>query len=263
MSQNLFQLKHILSLMRRELSTKERELEHLPKGSLYLKPRKAYTSLCWQQEASQSPTKTRSQKILGEAQRPIAESIQRRHLLESQIPVLQNNIDLLSTCIENYQPYSEDDIRKSLPEIYTAPLQYHGFDDMTCSVPSSSQSLYPEGLIHKNSVGERFRSKSEVQISELLRSMNITYVYEPCLSLGAKTVHPDFMLKHPRSQKAILIEYFGMVDDNDYGLRMLEKMRLYLNHGYIPGRNILFLFETQSSGIDLMAVQASIKQLVS
>ena len=106
--------------MKRELSAKERELEYLPKGSLYLKPRKNYTSLCWQQEASQSVSKT-------------------------------------------------------------------------------------------------------------------------------------------RSQKSILIEYFGMVDD-DYGLRMLEKIRLYLNHGYISERNILFLFETQSSGIDLMAIHSSIKQ---
>ena len=263
MSQHLFQLKHLLSLMKRELSSKERELEYLPKGSLYLKPRKNYTSLCWQQEASQSLSKTRSQKILGEENRSIAEGIQRRHLLESQIPVLQKNIDLFSSCIERYQPCSDDDIQKSLPEIYTAPLQYHGFYDMTDSVSSSSESLYPKGLIHTNSVGERFRSKSEVQISELLRSMNITYVYEPCISLGTKTVHPDFMLRHTRSQKSILIEYFGMVDDDDYGLHMLEKIRLYLNHGYIPGRNILFLFETQSSGIDLMAIHSSIKQLVS
>ena len=106
-----------------------------------------------------------------------------------------------------------------------------------------------------------FRSKSEVQISELLRSMNLSYVYEPQFSLGSKTVHPDFMLTHPLSGKPLLIEYFGMVDDNDYGHRMLEKIRFYLNHGYIPGRNILFLFETPTSGIDLMAVQSCIKQL--
>ncbi|MBQ6686019.1 MAG: hypothetical protein IJM99_07940 [Firmicutes bacterium] len=261
MSKHLFLLKHILSVMKRELSAKEQELEHLPKGSLYLKHRKDSTVLCLHQTAGQSSTGERSQMILSETERSLAEDIQRRHFLEQQLPALYHNIEHLSSCIDSYQPCSDHDICSKLPMIYTAPLDYHGFDSSHQPAPSASQVLYPEGLIHKNSVGEMFRSKSEVQISELLRSMNISYVYEPQFSLGSKTVHPDFMLTHPLSGKPLLIEYFGMVDDNDYGLRMLEKIRLYLNHGYIPGRNILFLFETPTSGIDLMAVQSCIKQL--
>ena len=58
------------------------------------------------------------------------------------------------------------------------------------------------------------------------------------------------------------IEYFGMLEKNDYEERNFDKINWYLNHGFVPGRNILFLFENTNSGIDLIATQNQIQMLL-
>ena len=265
MSDKQFYLDHIYSLLQYELSQKEAEVAKLPKGNLYTKPRKDGLHLCWSRQSSQNTSGKRKQKMLSEADRDIAEGVQRQQFLSEQIPRLRHNLQLINHCRKNYQLCDDDTIRSILPKIYSAPLHFCGFDQLSPPVHSqnsSSSTLYPQGLIHKNSIGEMFRSKAEVAISEILRQMNISYVYEPVLHFDRKTVYPDFMLDIPGLSSPKYIEYFGMVGHEEYNERMVEKIQLYLENGFIPGIHVLFIYESPGSGFDLFAISKILQQFV-
>ena len=263
MSDKRFYLDHIYSLLQYELAQKEAELIHLPKGNLYTKPRNDGLHLCWSRQPSQNTSGKRKQKMLSEANRNIAEGVQRQQFLNEQIPRLRHNLQWVGQCRENYQLCDDDTIRSILPNIYTSPLLYCGFHQSsprTHSQIGSSAAIYPQGLIHKNSIGELFRSKAEVAISEILRQMNISYVYEAALRFDWKTIYPDFMLDIPGLSSPKYIEYFGMVGHEEYNERMVEKIQLYLENGFIPGIHVLFLYESPGSGFDLFAISKVIQQ---
>ena len=201
MSENLFYLNHIHSALQYELQSKEKELATLPKGNLYTKPRKDGIHLCWSHQSSQNNTSKRQQKMLSEPYRSIAEGVQRQKFLNEQLPRIRNNLQLVDHCRTHYQLCDDTTIHSLLPTIYTAPLQYSGFETLSnFEAPSPTKPFYSEGLIHKNRIGQMFRSKAEVSISEVLRQMNISYQYEPPCSLETKRFIPtlkSIALVHP------------------------------------------------------------------
>ena len=265
MSHSLFYLDHVYESLSRELKTKEEEYKQLPKGSLYFKPRHTGKSLCWKRSSLQNKSGKRKEIILKDdnpADQAIAKGVRRRFFLSTQMERIKKNLTLIDECRKNYLLCDDEVISSLLPDTYKLPTSNipHEFDNL--SKHSGTEQFFPNSLIHKNSMGEYFRSKSEVQISELLHNLHIPYQYELPLTLGGKTIYPDFTIIHPTTGATLYIEYFGMVDSREYGLRMLEKIELYLNNHLIPGVDVLFLFETSSSGMDLVAIQKSIKQLI-
>ena len=131
-------------------------------------------------------------------------------------------------------------------------------------VPTQSENpFYPEHLKFRNSLGEYFRSKSEVLISEILYAMGIPYHYEKHLTIGGETKYPDFTILRGGPRKDKYIEYFGMMDKNDYFIRNKDKINWYLNHQIIPNDRILFLYENTTSGLDTLCVQKQIETFLS
>ena len=99
--------------------------------------------------------------------------------------------------------------------------------------------------------GERVRSKSEKLIADKLYMMGIPYRYEyPVLLEGVGLFYPDFTLLDIRQRKEVLLEHFGMMDTEEYSIRAVQKINTYINHGYIPGDQLLFTFETRSCPLD-------------
>lgn len=95
-------------------------------------------------------------------------------------------------------------------------------------------------------LGERVRSKSEVIIADTLNRMGVPYRYEYPLELkGGKTFHPDFMCLNVRTRKEYIWEHFGMMDLPDYLENAVQKMKLYSDNNYLPGRNLITTMETQ------------------
>lgn len=193
---------------------------------------------------------------------PIAKGIRDRFILRLKKKALSMNLKHLKLLLENYISYDDPTIISQLKEPYkTLP----GFEHLLASDHTPVQSenpKYRQYLVHKNSVGELFRSKSEMHISEMLLSMNIPYRYEMKLEINGEIKYPDFVIKRPGSDEKKYIEYFGMLEKNDYEERNFDKINWYLNHGFVPGRNILFLFENTNSGIDLIATQNQIQMLL-
>lgn len=120
-----------------------------------------------------------------------------------------------------------------------------------------------ENLLHRNSKGHIFRSKSELIISERLISKGISYEYEEPLKLGSNTRYPDFTIENDYGDKYYW-EHCGLMNDEQYKKKWEEKLNLYKNHGIIPieeGGNLIVTTEDGTNGIDILHIDSLIEYI--
>ena len=109
--------------------------------------------------------------------------------------------------------------------------------------------------------GEKVRSKSEVIICDILNELGIPYLYEVPLKLkGVGMVYPDFKLLNVKERRTIYLEHFGMMDNPEYLEGFFKKQSSYLANGIVPGRDILFTFESSRNPLDITAVRNMLKE---
>lgn len=192
---------------------------------------------------------------LGEEDHAIVTGLRNRRICRSRLKSAEKNKKWVKLLLEHYESSDEKTAIQKLKEPYKS---LEGFEHYISQghVPVQSENPYHrELLIHKNSVGEYFRSKAEMHISELLLSHGIPYRYEMKLEMpDGEKKYPDFVVKKSESGEKKYIEYFGMIDKEDYANSMVEKINWYLSRGFVPGKNVLFLYESSSSGMDLSAI---------
>lgn len=121
----------------------------------------------------------------------------------------------------------------------------------------------PEFLTSK---GERVRSKSEMIIADILAKHGIPYKYECPLLLrkseSARTpaaIYPDFTCLNLRTRKEFLWEHFGRMDDSEYSLKTVAKLRGYRKNGFILGKNLLITMECDGQPLDRKDVESLVK----
>ena len=120
---------------------------------------------------------------------------------------------------------------------------------------------------------ELVRSKSEVIIANLLKSNNVPYRYEFPLVIvrtdngevddGSEDYcefHPDFYCLNVRTRQKFAWEHFGMMDDEEYAKRAIEKLSLYSANGYFPGKNLIITMESKNSQIQSHEISRVIKE---
>ena len=109
--------------------------------------------------------------------------------------------------------------------------------------------------------GTRVRSKSEIIIANQLEKSGIAYKYEFPLTLSGKgTVRPDFICLNIRSRREYVWEHFGMMDDEEYVTKNIQKINSYEMSGYYPGVNMITTFETSQIPINSNIIKALIRQ---
>ncbi|MBQ9766209.1 MAG: hypothetical protein IJW18_08435 [Lachnospiraceae bacterium] len=93
---------------------------------------------------------------------------------------------------------------------------------------------------------ERVRSKSEAIIADILNSKGIPYRYEYPLELsGGKTYYPDFTLLNVHTREEVYWEHLGMMGDNSYAEKAIQKIATYIQNGIFPGKNLILTYETE------------------
>lgn len=94
--------------------------------------------------------------------------------------------------------------------------------------------------------GERVRSKSEVIIADSLHREGIPYRYEyPIYLEGMGIVHPDFTVLNVRKRKEMYFEHLGMMDDEGYAEKNINKIFCYQRNGIFPGDRLMISYETR------------------
>ena len=122
--------------------------------------------------------------------------------------------------------------------------------------------------------GEKVRSKSEVIIANSLKAAGVPYRYEFPLLMdkNAETpdfpdydfcnLHPDFYCLNLRTRQEFAWEHFGMMDDPDYAKRAAEKIQLYQENGFFPGKNLIITMETSKKPLSSKVLKGIIKEFL-
>ncbi len=121
--------------------------------------------------------------------------------------------------------------------------------------------------------GEQVRSKSEVIIANSLKAAGIPYRYEFPMTINRRaeiakksrssdlcTFHPDFYCLNLHSRREFIWEHFGMMDDAEYAARAAEKLILYQQNGYLPGKNLIITMETSHAQVSSRASKQIIEE---
>ena len=116
---------------------------------------------------------------------------------------------------------------------------------------------------------EQVRSKSEVIIANALKAAGVPYRYEFPLLLDRNPevevdtdfchLHPDFYCLNLRTRQEFAWEHFGMMDDPEYAVRASEKLGLYAENGFFPGKNLIITMETSAKPLSSKLLKSLIQ----
>ena len=102
---------------------------------------------------------------------------------------------------------------------------------------------FQDGRIYVTNSGIRVRSKSERIIADALDQYKITYRYEAEIALGGVSRSPDFTIYKTFDGGIVLWEHFGLMDQDGYRQKSIEKLALYERYGFFPFNNLICTFE--------------------
>ncbi len=109
--------------------------------------------------------------------------------------------------------------------------------------------------------GERVRSKSEKIIADKLYKENIAYRYEYPVAFSEITLYPDFTILDEINRREIILEHFGLMDNEEYVNNALSKIQIYASGGYILGDNLYITMETALRPMDSRILDGIIKKI--
>ncbi len=179
----------------------------------------------------------------------MALQLARKKYLTLKLEDLENEKHALGFYLRHHAPTDKSDILLSEPSEYQKLLvpQFTSFsDDISHWLESSYEQnpSHPERLIYKSCSGHLLRSKSEMLIDMMLYQHKIPFRYECALTLGDVLLYPDFTIRHPQTGEYYYWEHFGLMDQPDYVAKSFYKMRLYTEHGIVPGIHLITTYET-------------------
>ena len=95
--------------------------------------------------------------------------------------------------------------------------------------------------------GEHVRSKSEINIANLLFKHNIPYKYECPLKLSnGRIIHPDFTILDIRTRRVKYWEHRGMMDSAEYANHSVMRIREYERSNIKLGDQLIITEETSA-----------------
>lgn len=113
-------------------------------------------------------------------------------------------------------------------------------------------------------LGEHVRSKSELILANRFHSFGIPYQYEYPLYLeGFGRIHPDFRILLVNSHRVVYLEHNGMMSDPAYLDSFMRRQAAYIKNGYIPGRDVIFTFESADHPLDSATINRLCEELTS
>jgi len=155
---------------------------------------------------------------------------------------LRNNLEKRNQWDER----TPNEIIRSLPKTYQQiPVEHFFHPAVKCffKSPPLKNPYPPSSWNYVSKKGIAFRSKSELMIADILETYEIPYQYDVAIELGRVTKYPDFTLLNPFTGKVFIWEHFGALNQEGYQQGMIEKMGLYLKHGFRPYENLIYTFE--------------------
>ena len=129
--------------------------------------------------------------------------------------------------------------------------------------------FFEENLIHRTSIGEMVRSKSEVIIADRLSDLKVDYLYEYPLTIEGVTKYPDFTIEDIESGRTFYWEHCGMLHVPNYRSRWEKKLNWYKDNGILTheeggGENgtLIVTNESTRGGISSQDIERIIRTVI-
>lgn len=208
------------------------------------------------------------------SQEKLARSLIQNDYDQKTIPAIEAEIKELKDFLKAYKEKCSDTVYQKLAstrrEVVT-PLtlndeQYAAawlkVDYRRKKIPEDAPQLFTDN-------NEQVRSKSEVIIANALKAAEVPYRYEFPLAVDRNAatngdldicqLHPDFYCLNLRTRQEFAWEHFGMMDDPDYAARATEKLELYAENGFFPGKNLIITMETSENPLSSKLLKSVIQ----
>lgn len=111
--------------------------------------------------------------------------------------------------------------------------------------------------------GHRFRSKSEMLIAQLLKSLDLEYKYDVIVSFDDEVFYIDFAIYCHETGRFFFMEHFGDMGSERYRLRTFHKITVYTEHGLVEGSDILYTYENNEDDFNLNVYECKLLSIVS
>ena len=178
-----------------------------------------------------------------------------------ELSMLEKTLSRITTCNAELAYQKLPDARKKLVDPYILPDEL--FVQEWLAKPFKENPYLPENKIYDTRRGEKVRSKSEAIIADMLQDLGIPYHYEKPIKLrGGTRRYPDFTLLKVSTREEIILEHFGLLDDEDYRNGCLIKMSEYRQNGIYPGKNLLITYETPIFPLDIKGFKKMLSNLI-
>lgn len=121
----------------------------------------------------------------------------------------------------------------------------------------------PEEKTYETNRHEYVRSKSEMQIANIIDQLGYMYRYEAELRLADGSVkYPDYTILNPRKRKVKYLEHSGLIDDSGYRRDALQKFNEYCRNGIVLGRDLIVTYEAQGSPLNVSNIRRTIQEVM-
>ncbi len=183
------------------------------------------------------------------------------HYIEKALEVIDHEVEHCRWQIENGAGVRPEILLEYLPKAYQEQPEYiyaiTGSEKLHDWLTKEWEfnEKYPEAKVFKTKAGWIVRSKSEVMIADHLTELSIPYVYEAIKYFNGIAFAPDFILFSTRKNCEIIWEHFGRMNDPEYALHCIQKIKTYLEEGYILGHNLIVTVEYGNEGFDSAIIQ--------
>lgn len=237
------------------LGQMQKELAKLPEGTLQRRIRQNRVEYYTRVDGSQL--------YIPKSQHSLVNDLKRRRVLETAESIAKGNIKAMERLLKEYEPLDFEKIERSLPQSYRGLEQvrpnFAPGEKIFCGVKGQhfTQSENPfmrEKLVNSTYFGLKTRSKSEAIIAEALYRAGFSVYYEKRIILydefgNQKTAYLDFVV--PLTVEYEMgWEHNGLLDDDAYLERNVEKLRLYHLNGIYQPKNLIITADKSGGGLD-------------
>ncbi len=124
----------------------------------------------------------------------------------------------------------------------------------------------PSDKSHVTCDGHLVRSRVECIVYNELMRLGVPFRYEETICLAGPDgetvkVNADFVIRRPDGQEVIL-EYLGMIGDDEYLLKNAEKFRLYINNGYRLNDTLFYLTDNAGGFVDSRLIVELVQKMI-
>ena len=269
--QFISQIENRISELEQALKTKKLSVKNAPTGLIRIVQKNG--KLQFYKRESETD---KQGKYLPRAEDKLAQAIIQKEYNQKTLPALEAEISCLKNFLTEYKSKTSDSVYENLPStrqqvVTPLTLTDEQYTDAWLKVEYRHKKLPDDAQPFFTENNEHVRSKSEVIIANALKAAGIPYRYEFPLLMDKNAdnpdfpdydfckLHPDFYCLNLRTRQEFAWEHFGMMDDPDYATRATEKLQLYAENGFFPGKNLIITMETTQNQLSSKILKKIIK----